>query len=174
MVNKNITINLSDYRFCPARSCIFLLLGICLFSFNGCSSEKKITEPEVLDVLNKIEVAAKNKDADAIVANMSEKVQIKATITASGQTQTFTFNREQYRDFIKKSFAAGSNYTYSRQNTQVKISPDGKMAIVTDEVTESMTVSGQVIRSVGTEVATLGRENGKLVIQYLEANGKQD
>ena len=166
--------NLSKYKFCPVRSCIFLLLAICLFGFTGCSSEQnKITEPEVLDLMNKIEAAAKNKDVDAVVANISEKAQIKLTMTASGQTQTFTLNRDQYRDFSKKALAAASNYTYSRQNTQVQISPDGKTAVVTDEVTESATVNGQVSRSVATETATVGRENGKLVIQYLEANGKQ-
>ena len=173
MLNKNKTRNLSNYKFYLGRSCIFLLLAICLFSFDGCSSEKKITEREVLDLLNKVDVAAKNKDVDTVIANMSEKAQIKLTVTASGQTQTFTFNRDQYRDYIKKTFAVGGNYTYSRQNTQVQISPDGKSAVVADEVTESIVVNGQVIHSEVTETATLGRENGKLVVQYIEGNGKQ-
>ena len=164
---------LSDFKWHSTEALIFLFLAGCLFSSTSCSSDKSITESEVNDVLNKIEVAAKNKDADSIVANMSEKVQIKAIVTASGQTQTLTFNRNQYRDFIKKSFAVGSNYTYSRQKTQVKISPDGRSAIATDEVSESLTVNGQTIRSIGTEVASLTKENGKIVILYLEANGRQ-
>ena len=81
-----------------------MLLAICLFSLDGCSSEKKITESEALDVFNKIDIATKNKDVDAIVAFISEKAEIKAIVTAAGQTQTLTFNRDQYRDFIKKAF----------------------------------------------------------------------
>lgn len=165
--------NLPDRNLHRTKNCIFLLLAVCIFSFSGCSSDKKITESEVKDVLNKIELAAKNKDVDSIVANMSAKVTIKATITASGQTQTLMFNREQYRDFLKQAFAVGSDYTYSRQKTQVKVAPDGKSATVTDEVSESITVNGQVIRSVGTEAASFIRENGKLVISYLEADGRQ-
>ena len=155
------------------KSRFFLAFALFVIIFNGCSSDKKIAEPEVTELLNKIEAAAKNKDADSIVANMSEKVQVKAVVTAAGQTQNLSFNRDQYRDFAKKTFAVGSNYEYHRQNTQVKISADGKSATVTDETTESVTVNGQVYRSEGTEVAALVRENGKLVILYLEANGRQ-
>ena len=164
----------SNYRFDQASSSVCFLLAVCLLSFIGCATkEKNITEAEVLDLMNKIEVAAKNQDIDAVIAAMSEKVQVRATVTASGKTQTVTFDRDQYRDVVRKSFTVGTNYTYSRQKTEVKISADGKSAIVTDEVSESITVNGQVVRTVGAEVATVGRENGKLVIQYLEATGKQ-
>ena len=146
----------------------------CSHSLTGGAAEKAISEPEVLDLLNKIEAAAKKKDANGVVGNISEKAQIRATVTASGQTQTLTLSRGQYRIMVQQSFETGSNYVYNRQNTQVKISPDGKTAIATDEVTESLTVNGRVVSSVASEVATIGRENGNLVIQYLEVVGKQN
>jgi len=170
-----------NYKSSPAASLTLLLLAICAFTFTGCSqsltgaaTEKAISEPEVLDLLNKIEAAAKKKDANAVISNISENGQIRATVTASGQTQTLTLSRGQYRSMVQQSFEIGSNYVYNRQNTQVKISADGKTAIATDEVTESMTVNGRAISTVASEVATIGRENGNLVIQYLEVVGKQN
>lgn len=166
--------NFPNSKFYPARTGIVLVFAFCLFSFSGCSSEKKITEPEVLEVISMIEAATKNKDADSIVANLSEKVQIKVIVTADGQTQHFTFDRSQYGEYLKKAFAVVSDYTYSRQTTHVKISADGKSAIASDEIMESMTLNGKLIRSVSTEVATFVRENGKIVILLLEATGKQN
>jgi uncharacterized protein YcfL len=165
--------NLSNYKLYHCKTYVFLLIALCLFSFTGCSEDKKITEQEVQEVLNNIDVAAKNKDADAVLAYMSEKLQLKSTVVVSGKSQTSTLNRDQYRDMMKKMFAIASNYTYNRQNTQVKISPDGKSVIVSSEVTESITVNGQVIRTVANEVASLVKENGKLVTLYVEASGKQ-
>ena len=166
--------NSSDYKFYPARSNILLLLVICLFCFDGCSRERKITESEVLELMNKVEAAAKIHDPVAITDNMSEKVEIKVTNSAPGNTQTSRFNRDQYRNVLLQTYAGGSNYTYSRQRTLVEISPDGKTAIVMAEVLESIMVNGRLIRSISAEVSTLGRENGKLVIQYVESNGMQN
>lgn len=163
---------ISDDKFYSAKISVFLLLVVGLFAFNGCSGAK-ITEPEVQDFLKKIEVAVASKDADAIVAGMSEKVQIKATVTAGGQTQNLTFTREQYRDFLKKSFVLIGDYKYARQNTQVKVSSDGKSAVVTEEISETTTLNGQTIRSLSTQVASLVIENGKIVTRYIEIVGKQ-
>jgi hypothetical protein len=162
-----------EYKFDLAKSGVFVLFALCLLGFNSCSGGTKITESEVLDLLNKIELAAKNKDAEAVVANMSEKAEIKATVTTAGQTQTLKYNRDQYREFLKNSFVQLNNYTYSRQNTRVKIAPDGRTAIVTEEISESMTFNGQTIRTLSSEVASLAIEDGKIVTRYIEIIGKQ-
>lgn len=165
--------NFSFYNVHTRKSSVLLFVALCFFAFNGCSNQK-ITEPEVLNLLSKIEVAANNKDVEAIIANLSDQAQIKATMTVGGQTQTFAFNPDQYRDRLKQAFAAKSNYSYSRQHTKVKISPDGKSATANYTITESIIVNGELRRSVGSEVATFVKENGKLAIQSLEANSKQD
>jgi len=164
--------NKSNYKLYPAKISVFLFLAACLFSFSGCFGESEITETEVLEVINKIDTAAQNKDADAIVANMAERAQLKATVTALGQTQTLSYNRDQYRDVVKKAFAVAGSYSHNRQNMQVKIAPDGKTAMVISEETESMTLNGQEIRTTQNSVSSFVRENGKLVILFNETNGK--
>ena len=166
--------NLSNYKFHPVKITGFLFLALCMFSFSGCFSESEITETEVLDVIDKMDVAAKNKDSDGIVANISEKVQIKATaVTLDGKTQTDAYTRDQYRNLVKRVFDAATNYQHNRRNTKVKISPDGTSAIVTSELSESVTINGQIISSVETSVSTFVKENGKLVIRYIDITGKQ-
>ena len=140
----------------------------------GCSSgESKITEAEIRDAISKMEAATVSKDVESIVAGLSERVQMKATVTALGQTQTLNFNRDQYRDFLKKTYAAASDYTFSRENLKIKISADGRSAVVTSEVSESLKMNGLTVRSVATEVASFTRENGKVVILYFDVNGRQ-
>jgi hypothetical protein len=164
---------LIDDKLFSARCTVIPLLAFCILSFSGCTSDKKITEPEVQELIVRLDVAAKKLDADAITANMSENVKIDVKVTSQGRTEALTFNRDQYKDFMKKSFAVGTDYTYLRQKTQITVDSDGKSAIMSDEVAESITVNKQVIHSTGTEVATIGREHGQLVIQYLAATGNQ-
>ncbi len=166
--------NLTDRKFYFVKHRIFFLITLCLFGFIGCSGEKKLTEQDVLDVMNKMDTAAENKDSDALIANLSEKVQINATVTIIGKTpQSSTYTRDQYQNLLKGVFSAATNYLHERKNIQVKISSDGKTAIVTSELAESVTMDGQIIKSIETSVASFVKENGKLVVRFIDINAKQ-
>ncbi len=150
-----------------------LFLTFFVIILTGCFGESKITEAEIQAIIAQSDSAAQKKDVEGICANLSEKIQIKLAVEAAGQRQNFTLTREQYQDLLKKAFAVTSNYNYTRKNTNVKISNDGKSASVMDETTESATVNGQVIKTVSAEASIWKRENGKLVIIYLDVAGKQ-
>lgn len=146
------------------------LIALCFLS-SACSSKQTgaITEQQVSAFLDEMDKAARNKDVDAIVANLSEDAQFKLTIEGFGPTQTLTFNRDQYRDYSKQGFSVVSNYEYRRGETVIKVEPDGQSAFVADETFETTTIGGQTLRTVARGTSILKLENGKLVIARSEA-----
>ncbi len=153
--------------FIPILSCA--LIALC-FLTSACSNKPKsvITEQQVSAFLAEMDKAARNKDVDAIVAMMSEDVQIKITMEGLGPTQTMTVNRDQYRDNSKLTFSMVSDYDYRRGETVIRVEPDGQSAYVADETFETTTIGGKVIRTVARGTSLLKLENGKLVIYRSE------
>ena len=157
-------------RQCFLSAIACALVALCFLS-SACSSKQKgfITKQQVAAFLEEMDEAARKKDVDALVANLSEDAQFKVTVEGFGPTQTLTFNRDQYRDFSKQGFGAVSDYDYRRGETVIKVEPDGQSAYVADETFETTTVGGQVIRTVARGTSILKLENGKLVISRSEA-----
>lgn len=149
-------------------SCV--LVALCFLS-SACSSKQTgaITEQQVRAFLEETDRAANNRDVDALIAKLSENVQLKVTIEGFGPTQTLVFNRDQYRDYFKQGFSVVDDYHYSRGETVIKIEPDGQSAFVADETFETTTMGGQTIRSVARGTSILKLENGKLVLVRSEA-----
>ncbi|MDT4897409.1 MAG: hypothetical protein QOH25_2486 [Acidobacteriota bacterium] len=155
-------------RLPAALSCT--LVALCFLS-SACSSKPKgfITKQQVAAFLDEMDKAARNKDVDTLVANMSEDVQFKVTVEGFGPTQTLTFNRDQYRDYSKQGFGVIEDYDYRRGETVIKVEPDGQSAYVADETFETTTIGGQVTRTVARGTSILKLEEGKLVIVRGEA-----
>jgi ketosteroid isomerase-like protein len=155
-------------RFLSVLSCA--LVALC-FVASACSSKQKgfITKQQVAAFLDEMDEAARNKDVDALVANLSEDVQFKVTVEGFGPTQTLTFNRDQYRDYSRQALSVVSDYDYRRGETVIKVEPDGQTAFVADETFETTTMGGQVLRTVARGTSILKLENGKLVISRSEA-----
>jgi hypothetical protein len=146
------------------------LVALCFLS-SACSSKQKgfITKQQVAAFLEEMDTAARNSDVDTIVGALAEDAQLKVTVEGFGPTQTLTFNRDQYRDYSKQSLRVAWDYEYRRGETVIKVEPDGQSAYVADETFETMTIGGQVIRSVTRGTSLLKLENGKLVIARSEA-----
>ena len=125
-----------------------------------------ITKEQVEAVLEKLDRAIENRDVDGVLANFSDNAQIKITIEGTGSTMVFT--KSQYASNLKEGWGSVDAYEYSRRNTNIIVSPDGKSATVADDVLESVTISGQVLRTMTSEVATLSLEDGKLVATSME------
>ena len=152
----------------PILSCA--LVALCLLT-SACSSKQKgvITEQQVSAFLAEMDKAANSKDVEAVVAMMSQDVQLKVTMEGIGPTQAITLNRDQYRDQSNQTFSMISDYEYRRGETVIRVEPDGQSAYVADETFETTTIGSQVIRMVARGTSLLKMENGKLVIFRSEA-----
>jgi ketosteroid isomerase-like protein len=149
--------------FTPTLSCA--LVALCFFS-GACAKKQKgvITEQQVNAFMEEMDKAANNNDVEAVVAMMSEDVQLSLTIEGFGPTQNMTFDREQYRAYSKQTMAMTDFYDYKRGYTVVKVEPDGLSAFVAAEITETSTIGEQTVGGVSRQTSTLEMVDGKLVI----------
>lgn len=141
------------------------LIALCFLS-GACAKKQKavITEQQVTTLMEEMDRAANNNDVEAIMALMSEDVRLSVTVEGFGQTQNFTFDREQYKKHIEQTLGMTNVYDYKRGYTVIKVEPDGQSAFVTAEITETAKIGDQTIGTISTENSTLELEDGKLVI----------
>ncbi len=153
--------------FLPTLACA--LIALC-FLTSACSSKQKvvITEQQVSAFLAEMDKAGRNKDVEALVAMMSEDVQLKLTMEGLGPTQNITLNRDQYRDYSNQTLSMVKDYDYRRGETVIRVEPDGQSAYVADETFETTTIGNQTFHTVSRGTAVLKLENGKLVIYRSE------
>lgn len=147
------------------------IIGLCLLS-SACSSGQNavITREEVEALLVELDDAARRRDVDAVVSRLSETAQLRVTLDFAPPI-TLSLNRDQYRDHTKQALSLVEAYEYKRGETVINIEPDGKTAFVADEIFETVTMRGKVIRTVTRSNATLKMENGKLVVTSSESVG---
>jgi hypothetical protein len=147
-----------------------LLLALPLMSATAYSQSKDaITESEVLAIVNSVDRASRKGNVAAIVAPLARDAKIKVTISIpSKPEQVFTFTKEQYTFHTRRGMRLRLAYQLERKNTRVKIYDNGKMAMVTGDLYESLTVQQGTIRAVTSEVAMLSLRDGKIVVTSLE------
>jgi ketosteroid isomerase-like protein len=145
----------------------YALIALCFLS-SACQQKGTITEQQVRAFLDEMDKAAKNRDVDALVAKLSEDAEVKITTEGFGPAQTMSLNRDQYRDYSEQTFGLVRDYEYRRGHTVIEVDTDGQSALVADEIFETATIGGQVIRTIGRATSTLKLENGKLVITKSE------
>jgi hypothetical protein len=162
-------------RYAFALTLSAIIMALSLLS-GGCAAKRKevITEQQVLALLDDIDKASNRMDIDRVYASMTENIEIKVTVTGFGPTQKFTFNRDQYRDYAKKALSAVKGYTYTRKNTKVTVTPDGRSAVATDQVYETTDTGERVFKTVTDETATFAVKDGKVVMTSLEGVGRPD
>lgn len=152
------------------------LSALCLLALVSCSGQKsRITKEQVSAFLERMDQAARNKDVAALMTAFSEDAKFKVTIEGSERVPTFTFsmNREIYERHMRDTLGVVEKYDSKRGHTVINIEPDGQTAFVADELFETMTIKGQVIRSIARGTATLKLENGNLVITECDIAGRE-
>jgi hypothetical protein len=127
----------------------------------------ELSKESVHTVLDSIDKALLEKDANAVIVNYASNAVITATIVDHGRKdKTHYKTSKAYGDVLKNSFDAYSDYKIMRTNQTIKISFSGKTAEVTATIIEAFTLGGNAERSVTQESVTLEAINGKfLVIQ---------
>ena len=129
----------------------------------GLSSAQKLNEPTIRSMISEFDDAISRRDANGVAKYLSEKLTVTMAIKVSGQTHKVTMNKATYVDSLKKGWAVATEYKYARRNLQVRLSGETK-AVVTADVSETLTFQGQTIRSNSTETAVIELVGGKPLI----------
>ena len=151
-----------------SRSIQSCLLLASMLTITSCSSQPKVTEKNISEILSGIDKAVASKNVNGIVANISNTAKIEVEDVASGKSMSFT--KETYQKYTEEAFRVTSDYKSSRTNPQITIAPNGESATATDVVDESITINGKPMSTSTAESATFGLENGKVVITAIKGS----
>ena len=148
---------------------ITFVVLICLFSAS-CSTGLK--ESDVNELIESIDSAIANQDAEKLSEFLSDDVDITMNITMMGAIQKMSLSKDEYIKSAKESWASFSDYKYSRSNVQITIK--GTTAIISADIKESMTMNFEGIDMAmsgdSSEVVTVALINKKLIITKMFAN----
>ncbi len=140
----------------------FLVFSFFATVISCSSSYDGLTEEIVKTVLFETENAVKNMDADRLSDALSDDVIIVINMNMQGQNQVIRPSKQEYIAMLKQGWSMVKNYKY---NTSIlKIDIQGNKAIVTTDVSESMTIQGRNMTSETNEELTIELINAKPLI----------
>ncbi len=139
-------------------------LVFCLFAVAiSCSSPSDVLTEEIVRALvDDMERAVENRDADRFSESLSDDVTIVIHVNMRGQTQVMKPSKQEYMSMLKQSWAVSENYVYRRSNLKIDI--QGNKAVVTADVSESMTVQGRNISTETHEEVTVEMINAEPLV----------
>ena len=144
---------------------------VILFAFSGLALGAKLDEKSIHEVLAAIDKAVVDKNVDGIAKWLSPDVYIAVTGSSQGQRQKVEMSKNEYIAMVKQGMAEAENYTYKRHNVQIKII-NSKKAVVTETVTEIVTIGGQTMSNRTDEEATIELINGQLLFTRIIGNSR--
>lgn len=135
--------------------CLFATLSVTALAAD-------LTRSQVDAFISRADVAINNFDADTLIKDFSDNVKITFNFHFHGQTQVMQPSKAEYVALLKEGWAQLSNYQYSRSNLNVEL--QGKRAVITCDITESMDVNGQHLETIASEEVTVELINGKILV----------
>lgn len=150
----------------------FLIILITLLL--GCATTKTkkytiINEDDVLEIMNKVEVATLDKDIEGVMKYIHPYAKIRVTFVNKSEPETIWMSREQYKNSTVEGWSMTSRYEYSRENDQITISEDKQNAVVETDVIESYMYQGQSVNTRTHERITMAIIDGKILVTEIDA-----
>jgi len=154
----------------------FLAMILCLIALNACreSSSISITEDTLWNIMDEVEDATVNKDIDGVMKYLAPSVVIHVTVSSPYGPHKVPMSREEYRKETLKAWAMTSDYEYSHENEDIKISDDGQVAVVETDVVESYVMEGRTINTTTHERITLQVVDGEILVTRIDARMHSD
>jgi len=130
-----------------------------------------ITESQVMNLMNIVDKASRQKNVAAMTAPLARDVKIKLTVInpSTKEERVMSMTRDQYAFYSRQAFRVRFKYSLERRNTRVKIYEDGKTVMVTSDVYETVAVQQGTLRTVTSEVDILTLREGKLLFTSIDA-----
>lgn len=148
----------------------FFLLLLCATASvsKAIAAPSRITDAQIRQILEAIDVAASQKDAEGIVRYFARDCIIHLHMPGPHGRQVLQLDRGEYATSLKESFSTVTEYKYRRAETKIHIAPDGKRARVTGKIYETMIVEDQIIKAVTEHTAIFEHRSGEVFITSLD------
>ena len=142
----------------------------------GCTDTSRtyshITEQDILEIMDNVEVSLLNKDIDEVTKYMSPSVEINISRDTPVGPRTERWTRDKYKAETETALSMVSNYEYRRENEVVKISDDMKSAVVETDIIEVMELFGNRIKTTTHERVVMEIIDGNLLVTRMDAKIK--
>ncbi len=122
------------------KSWLIILCLLPLTSF----AEGLITHQSIENLLSNIEASAKNKDVEQLVTDFARDAKVTFEFSES-QGGKMAFDLLGYKELLKQGWSMPMAFSYQVDDIVISIADDGKSAVITDVVTETITMDGEVI-----------------------------
>lgn len=119
----------------------------------------ELTQENVQALMRVTDEALHKRDMDALAATLDDDMVMEFIMPAGDQPQITRMGKEEYLDSVRRSLGFTSDYVYKNENEKITIS--GDTAIVTSDVTESMSAGGQSMQQKSRQTTTVKLVNGK-------------
>ncbi len=146
---------------------ISVLMGI--FACKG-SSKTYITEDDIWNIMDEVEVATINKDIESVMKYLAPSAVIHVYLVSPYGPQKVPMSREEYQRETLKGWSMTTDYEYRLENEEIiKISDDGQTAVVEADVIESYVLQGRTIDTSTHERITLQVVDGEILVTRINA-----
>ncbi len=149
-------------------------LGLCLLLVTLCTAAPpmvtggKITPEDVDEFLKYADAAIEARDIDGVMALLAADALVGLKVPGPEGFMRLSLTMKEYKQYLAEAWKGVSDYSYKRGDVQVSISPDGKIATITDTVTETLVTGGEKWKSVTEEESILELRNGRILTISIE------
>ncbi len=143
----------------------FIFCFSLLFSIYATAGD--LTESQVKQMLERIEVAVQNLDAAAIGRQLADDVFIEVTVNAQGQSQVIQLEKQQYLQLLQTDWASYEDYDYSQTINSIEVK--GNKAYISSNSVETMTMQGKTVEAGSKEASVIELINGVPLVTEIKA-----
>lgn len=143
----------------------FIFCFSLLFSIYATAGD--LTESQVKQMLERIEVAVQNLDAAAIGRQLADDVFIEVTVNAQGQSQVIQLEKQQYLQLLQTGWASYEDYDYSQTINSIEVK--GNKAYISSNSVETITMQGKTIEAGSKEASVIELINGVPLVTEIKA-----
>lgn len=145
---------------------ISLLVTLFMLVSCGANTEEKITESDVLEMINSMKEAVKFQNADQLMSHFSPDARMTFDMPENmgGKIEAGV---QEYQSMAKQSWALPAKYTYEVKDVYIEVDLDGLSATVRDTTIETMEMNGQIILSTQSEehIDIISKDGKPLIVK---------
>lgn len=144
-----------------------VIVALCILVSCDASSEKKITEYDVQQMMSRMAEAAKSQNIDRFMSSFSEDAMMTFDMPESmgGKMEVGV---QEYRSMLKQNWALPAKFTYEIMDVRIDVDPGGLSATASDRMIETMEMNGQVIISLQSEehIEIISKNGKPLIVKF--------
>jgi len=127
------------------KNCLILLCFLPFASF----AEELITEKSIENLISNMEEAAKRQDVEQLITHFAKDTKVTFEFSGS-QGGKMELGLLSYKEHLKQGWSMPMKFSYQVDDISISIADDGKSAEVTDVVTETITMDGEIVMTTRT------------------------